>query len=373
MSMEKDMTEKTEISEENSKENSSEKILEAECEKNNPDIQKNKNNRPGIKIAFAVFIITFFAACLYVFCRTYIFNGKKNATEIQQQKETEEKATEGHKRIIVTEKETERITEPSLNQDNLPTESEILATGDSYNEISEIDWKQVVFGDADKDTSVMASQIRISGLPSSIRNLVGFRESDFVRSVSNFLSEYNIVTDKITLQESVPCSSPGAAAYQAQVSGIDDQILSILIYPDYPGYYLFSLVSVSTTSIEASQTRQETQEATQMPQTERTAPPETTVVYQPETTATEAVYDASRLTIIGIPATLLNYIDNRYALQYSLYDYLYRSGYREVEQASIGDYQIDPEGRTATFEVALPGGETLTGNYSLDNKAYSYY
>ncbi|MCD8074807.1 MAG: hypothetical protein LUF27_07195 [Lachnospiraceae bacterium] len=74
----------------------------------------------------------------------------------------------------------------------------------------------------------------------------------------------------------------------------------------------------------------------------------------------------------GIPTTLLNYLSNRYELQYTLYDYLYRNGYSDVTAAAISSYEIDEDTRTATITFTLSDGSSLTGIYSRDDNSYSY-
>ena len=88
----------------------------------------------------------------------------------------------------------------------------------------------------------------------------------------------------------------------------------------------------------------------------------------PETTA----YDATALSVLSVPSTLVNYLDNRYELQYTLYDFLYRNGKRDVTAASVENYSIDPDNRIATISLKLDDGSMVTGTYKKDANEYSY-
>ena len=83
-------------------------------------------------------------------------------------------------------------------------------------------------------------------------------------------------------------------------------------------------------------------------------------------------YDATDLTIMAVPSTLSNYLDNRYELQYTLYDYLYRNGKSDVETAAVRDFSIDPERRIASISFELDDGSTVTGSYKKDSNSYEY-
>ena len=83
-------------------------------------------------------------------------------------------------------------------------------------------------------------------------------------------------------------------------------------------------------------------------------------------------YDATNLSVKKIPETLLNYLDNRYEFQYDLYDWLYRHGKREVSSASVTDYSIDGDSRTATIELVLSDGSSVTAVYNKSSNTYSF-
>ena len=88
----------------------------------------------------------------------------------------------------------------------------------------------------------------------------------------------------------------------------------------------------------------------------------------PETNA----YDATALSVLSVPSTLVNYLDNRYELQYTLYDFLYRNGKKDVAAASVENYTIDPDNRIATISLKLDDGSLVTGTYKKDTNEYSY-
>ena len=69
---------------------------------------------------------------------------------------------------------------------------------------------------------------------------------------------------------------------------------------------------------------------------------------------------------------MLNYIDNRYEFQYSLYDWLYNHGKKNVESASVTDYSIDGDARQAKIKLKLSDGSSLTAVYDKTADSYSF-
>lgn len=223
----------------------------------------------------------------------------------------------------------------------------------------EQDWKIGIFGE---EKNGIVSHIAVSGLTNTEKVQLGFMESDFIRTLSAFLNTQQIRTDKVTFTEKIGCSSEHAVVYRAELSGIGDQALQVIMFPEYTGYYLITLQDSITIEIPE---REETDAAPVMPQP--------SVIYIPQTEqAQENVYDASRLSILGIPDTLLNYIDNRYELQYSMYRYLYAKGDTDITGATVTDYRIDASGRKATIRFVLSNGDELTGTYKKEDNSYSY-
>lgn len=242
------------------------------------------------------------------------------------------------------------------------TETEIQKTEPAETKAAETetiresaDWKNSIFGEAKTGIS---TQISIAGLSSAEKEELGFKESDFVRRVSDFLNTERLEVKTITFTDKVSCSSEHAVAYLAELDNVTDQVLQVLLFPEYPGYYLLTLQEVQTLVIPVTQ------------QTEAPVQPQTESVSVPQNT--EASYDAMNLSILGIPETLLNYIDNRYELQYSLYRYLYSKGYTQMESATVTDYSIDSSVRKATIHFQLTDGTSVTGTYKKDDNSYSY-
>ena len=105
-----------------------------------------------------------------------------------------------------------------------------------------------------------------------------------------------------------------------------------------------------------------------------TSPPvQTPVQTQPQNTdQTEPKYDATNLTIMAVPSTLSNYLDNKYELQCTLYDWLYRNGKQNVSTAAVDDFDIDPDDRVADIIFELDDGSTVYGSYDRDTNSYEY-
>jgi len=149
--------------------------------------------------------------------------------------------------------------------------------------------------------------------------------------------------------------------YRIQMEGNDEQELQVLFFKEIPGHYLFLL------------SEKEIKEVTEYIEQTKVVTVEVLVTIQTEAADETDPYDASTLSIVEIPEKLLNYLDNRYELQYRLYDYLYRNGYRDVKEVTIDGYEIDPEERKAEFTIRISKGSSITGIYLKDGNAYSFY
>lgn len=234
-------------------------------------------------------------------------------------------------------------------------------------------WQRDIFGTG--ISQAISGNLELDGMTDGMREAVNFRESDFLTGAAAFLTDQKLSTKRITIEEELPCSSDGAIVYLAELQGINDQALIIMLYPDYPGKFQFLLMTAGA----VNKLVETAGKSGEVSQTEEVLEIETTSVVaapaQAETQAaqTEPPYDATRLSIRGLPGTLDNYINNRYELQYSLYDYLYHNGYREVTAATVSDYTIDGDERTATISFLLSDGRTITGIYSKDSNTYSFY
>ena len=240
--------------------------------------------------------------------------------------------------------------------------------------VSDAKWQEKIFGGG--ESMAMTMQIQVQGLTENERTLTGFRESDFIKKLSVFLSANNISTRKVTFSGPAACSAISGAAYEAALSGIKDRKLVVVFYPEYPGQYLFCLVKdeKEKTTSGNTQTRNETQaqNQTQQPQAQvQQTQPQTTAVQstQPET---QPEYDAMRLSVKNVSGELSNYLASTYDLQYSLYDYLFHHGIRNAKTARVTSYYIDPEERTASIEISVEGAGNVTAIYDRDANSYSF-
>ena len=224
-------------------------------------------------------------------------------------------------------------------------------------------WQDVIFGDY--EANVVFYPISILGLTENEKNLTSFRESDFVRSLSSFLSMNNIRTSAVTFSGSIACSAPHSAAYRAQMKGVAGRTLIVVFFPKYPGKYLFALEDEKE---EKTETKTERESAPQsqmlsLPQTQQQA------VVMPQT---ENAYDAMSLTLSGISSELGNYLSNPYELQYGLYDYLYNKGIRNAKSAEVTSYYIDSTDRSASIQIEIKGVGNVTAIYDPEKNEYTY-
>ncbi|MCC8104220.1 MAG: hypothetical protein LIP11_18850 [Clostridiales bacterium] len=174
---------------------------------------------------------------------------------------------------------------------------------------------------------------------------------------------------EVIFENELSCSSGGAVAYSARLDHSESRII-IIMYPDYPGQYILLLEEASDVA-EESEIVGELETQTESGANERM---QEAIEIQSGQNSSETgrKYDATTLSVTGIPTTLLNYLSNRYELQYTLYDYLYRNGYSDVTAAAVNSYEIDADARTATITFTLSDGSSLTGIYSRDDNSYSY-
>lgn len=231
---------------------------------------------------------------------------------------------------------------------------------------TDISWQEDIFGYS--NAKVIMTPIKVSGLTENEKTLTGFRESDFVKSLSSFLTTNNIQASGVTFKGSIACSAAGAAAYTADIAGVKNKRIVVLFFPKYPGKYLFALEDVP---------KEEKQEKKAAPsQTEK--PAQTTVTIPQQTavptsqTQSEDTYDAMKLKLTGVSSELGNYLANPYELQYGLYDYLYHHGVRNATSAQVTDYYIDSDEREATIQISISGSGNVTVLYDRDANSYSY-
>ena len=230
-----------------------------------------------------------------------------------QWKPQEEAKTETSGSITVTGNQD---MEARLENENISAEAEGLTDEAQKEEIPEEtvmeesrDWQSDIFGTGTSQVSqIISRNLELDGMTDGMRDAVNFRESDFLIGAAAFLSEQKVSVDQITIEEELPCSSDGATVYLAELQGINDQALIIILYPDYPGKFQFLLMDRGA----VNNLVENAGKSAEVSQTEAVREIETTPVVtapaQAETQAaqTEASYDATRLSIIGLPGTLDN-------------------------------------------------------------------
>ncbi|MCC8106069.1 MAG: hypothetical protein LIO99_08725 [Clostridiales bacterium] len=325
-----------------------------------------------IALAFAIFLVILYAVC---------FSGSNSDDGLDGNTvETEDSL------MIETEPETEAIvrTVSVIGVDD-PDETE---DSENETEVETEDWRETVFGSP--EGSVIQS-VEVSGLTRSQREKSGYRESDFITTLSAFLSENDLdeVTE-VTFIDEVSCSSDRAYAFIATMDADSDELLTAIMYPDYPGYYILMLQDAAeiadtigteadteedtgeaetVTEVAAEQEIQVGTEAGQTGQQQTAASTETQVA----NSGTQGNYNANNLSVTDIPTVLANYFSNKYELQYTLYDYLYESGRTDITSASVSSYEIDPDTRIATISFRLSDGSSVTGTYDWNSNTYSYH
>ena len=273
--------------------------------------------------------------------------------------------------------ETVRITEALKDDDNvtrLETEKEAGAQVQKSDtpETEDFSWQEIIFCAEGK--SVITAPIRVGGLTQNERNLTGFRESDFIRGLSSFLTGNNIHVSGITFEEPLAISSDDAAAFSASLEGISDRKLIVIFFPAYPGKYLFALENMPKENETKGRTETQVTARASAAQTREAAQPQTqSVAVQVSSTDTESAYDAMSLTVKDLPSEVSNYLANAYELQYELYDYLYRRGITGAGTATVTDYYIDGDERTATIGITVEGVGDVTALYDRDENGYSFW
>lgn len=339
-----------------------EKIQEQEA-----DIKCKNKQEPQRQYRKAVVILAL--GWLVIFSAVTMLDKDSGGNNKQETEVSGSKAEKGQKEdssvkmIIVTGKEeaesvvsAERVSAGEKEADRSTEEYETR------------DWEEFFFGPS--ASGIYTSQIQISGLSSKEMELINFSESAFTKSASEFLERQGIKTRRIDFEKRIDCSSENAVAYLATIDGYEDEQLTVIFYPECAGKFLYTLEHVEEETAEINAVAQ-TEAA--VPQTE-TSKPQAAVSPQPQVQMiqTERTYDATRLSVYSIPKELLNYIDNRYMLQYQLYDYLYKNGYEDVTSATVTDYKINGDTRTAKIFFVLDNGKKVTGLYEKAEGSYRF-
>ena len=294
-----------------------------------------------------------------------------SVTEAEKdQRKAEEKGTDQKTKVVNQTQKTE--TKETSESGSTQQSTEKPAGEESVKKepamVQDTSWQEIIFGDDRK--AVITAPIAVEGLTENEKNLTGFRESDFIRSLSAFLGINNIRTSTVTFTGSIACSAGEAAAYTADLKNVSDRKLVVLFFPAFPGKYLFALETVQKEK-KAETAPKETERKTEIVTT--AAQPAVVQNQQPQTKQeTEAEYDAMRLSLKNMSSELSNYLSNPYEMQYGLYDYLFNRGIKNASIASVTDYYIDSEERTATIQVSIEGIGKATVIYHRDDNSYIF-
>ena len=236
--------------------------------------------------------------------------------------------------------------------------------------------KKQIFGD--EENQGISPYLTITGMTDKEKRDAGFVETDFLRAAGLFLKDRGISSKRIIVENPVDCSLPNGMAFQGRLEKVDDMSFRFILFPNLPGEYIFMIeedeekVQPETLPTEDASDTEEQAAGTQTQAAVQTQnPPQTQS--QPQSQASQDTdYDARNISISSVPEELLNYMDNRYVFQYSLYDYLFSHGKKEVQSAEVTDYSIDAGTRQATIKLTLYDGSDLTAVYSKSSGSYTF-
>ena len=224
-----------------------------------------------------------------------------------------------------------------------------------------------VFGEETKTQA--GGMIRVSGLTDKEKKKLNFCESAFVTALSYFCKDQNLTVSSVRFTGELTGSSAASKVYLAELGSERYKELVVTFFPKLPDFYLFALKEKEQ---EETETEKEEPirmtEDTPVPEAQRTAPE----TENRKAEENENAYDASRFSIRNLPDELKNYIGNEYLLQYELYHYLYGRGNQAATDASVTDYQIDPDTRRAEVTFSISDGSVVTGIYWLDSGAWEF-
>ena len=241
--------------------------------------------------------------------------------------------------------------------------------------------KEQIFGN--EEDQGISPYLTITGITDKEKRDAGFVETDFLRSAGLFLKDRGISTKRIIVEKEVECSLPKGMAFQGRLEKVDGKSFRFILFPELPGQYIFLIeedqpeVQAETLTMENSTDTSggRSQTGGTQGQTPTQGQIQNQTQNQPqsqERPEQEDGYDARDISISSVPEELLNYMDNRYVFQYSLYDYLFSHGRKNVQSAEVTDYSIDAGTRQATIHLKLSDGSSLTAVYSKDVGKYSF-
>lgn len=271
---------------------------------------------------------------------------------------------------IKTDMETEMTTISVTGQEEVRLQEDVLdiqesGTGDlSETDITGTDenlqtFMELIFDP--QENAVVHRQVKVSGLSAGTKERIALQESVFLAQLTAFLHEQGIQTTEVVMEKEFMTSSENVSGYLFELTGERDMQLIAFFFPKLQGQYLFAI-------IEKEKMDEQTGEM-QVQNIYVEAP----LPVQTEKEKKEQTYDASTLTISGIPEKLLNYLDNRYEFQYSLYDYLYKNGYRDVKEVMVESYTIDADERKAEMDIRLDTGRMMAGVYDKQRNSYLFH
>lgn len=249
-----------------------------------------------------------------------------------------------------------------------------ITGNENQNMENEQDWISRVFGNSNPVS--VTGKITISGLSEKEKSELNLIESDFVKDIGAFLNKKGIMTSFVYFEEKTECSADQAHSYVASMSGISDQNLQVIFYPDIPGEYIFlltdkqKLVIKSSNGAASNQNNSNQNRQQHVQSTPQVQPIQNNQVQ--ENQSEENSYNASALSVYSVSEELQNYLGNQYLLQYALYDYLYQKGYYNVKSATVVSYSIDGDSRSASMLFVLDNGKSVNAVYSLDNRSYQF-
>lgn len=285
---------------------------------------------------------------------------------------------------VMSETETPGIAEAFTTSDSA------LQTDESQSEVSEsellesrkeeliqegADSVKVLLFDEEDGQSGISPYLTITGLTDKEKRDSGFVESDFLRAAGLFLKERGISTKRIIVENAIECSAPDGMAFQARLEKQDGYTFQFILFKSLPGQYVFTLQKldeeVQSETLATESTNSQTDAMTAGSAEQQGQSYQQTASPQPQTSAASD-YDATGLTISSVPEELLNYLDNEYVFQYSLYDYLYRNGKKDIGSARVTGYTIDSVERKALIRVELSDGSKLNASYDKASGSYSF-
>ena len=261
-------------------------------------------------------------------------------------------------------------TEAAIPQTEISEEekAELISQGEDS-------MKDQIFGD-DEDQGI-SPYLTITGMTDKEKRDAGFVETDFLREAGLFLKDRGISTKRIIVEKEVECSLPKGMAFQGRLEKVDGKSFRFILFPNLPGQYIFMIEEDEKEVQPETLTTEDASEADNQSagsQTQAASQAQYPLQVQPQSQTQEQAddYDARNISISSVPEELLNYMDNRYVFQYSLYDYLYRNGRKDISSARVTDYSIDSVERMALIRMELSDGSNLSANYDKASGAYSF-